>query len=274
MSKPRSKPSAQSSDSATSRATDADTVYSSDSTSQDALNSINATVDLSQIDPSTVASVFREYERKHEDDEPTTVQVTGFPSLDHLLMRTTADVRLLINQSIGDFAFAYSRTTEFRVHGDAGNALAEALAGGAVRIRGNAGDAVGVSMQSGTVAVYGNAKDRCGALMAGGELFVRGNVGDACGLGMVGGTMVIGGNAGKDLGAGMVSGTIFVRGDVESLGSDVVESPVRSRDQLRLGLLLVNASIRGDASDFRRITHCSILEKEKATRGEINPKWR
>ena len=41
-----------------------------------------------------------------------------------------------------------------------------------------------------------------------------------------------------------------------------------------LGLLLINASIRGDAKEFRRIVPEAMLKAEKSQRGEINPNWR
>ena len=85
---------------------------------------------------------------------------------------------------------------------------------------------------------------------------------------------LINGNAGNDLGDASSNVTIFIRGTVKSLASGVTEAPLRKREQLRLGLLLINASIRGDAKEFRRIVPEALLHAEQAKRGEINPNWR
>ena len=68
--------------------------------------------------------------------------------------------------------------------------------------------------------------------------------------------------------------TIFIRGRAKSLAEGVTEAPLRKREQLRLGLLLINASIRGDAKDFRRIVPQAMLEEELSNRSEVGPNWR
>jgi hypothetical protein len=55
----------------------------------------------------------------------------------------------------------------------------------------------------------------------------------------------------------------------------MVEVALRKRDELRLGLLLINASIRGDAKDFRRVIPQRVLQAERdRKRGEVDPNWR
>lgn len=110
--------------------------------------------------------------------------------------------------------------------------------------------------------------------MRGGEIFVRGNVGDHVGVGALGGTIVVGGDAGHCLGNATSNVTIFLRGKAASLVDGVTEAPLRKREQLRLGLLLINASIRGDASEFRRIVPAAKLAAETMNRGEVVPNWR
>ena len=132
----------------------------------------------------------------------------------------------------------------------------------------------GAAMTGGTLAIYGTAGDRCGAGMQGGGIFVRGNVGNETGVGALGGIVVIGGDAGKDLGDASGNVTIFIRGTAKSLARGVTEAPLRKREQLRLGLLLINVSIRGDAKHFRQIVPEAMLHEEQSRRGEINPKWR
>jgi formylmethanofuran dehydrogenase subunit C len=129
-------------------------------------------------------------------------------------------------------------------------------------------------MTGGTLAIYGSAGARCGAGMRGGGIFVKGDVGDETGIGALGGMIVIGGNAGENLGDAMSNVTVFLRGQAKSLAPGVTEAPLRKREQLRLGLLLINASIRGDAKEFRRIVPQAMLDAEEASRGELNPNWR
>jgi hypothetical protein len=86
--------------------------------------------------------------------------------------------------------------------------------------------------------------------------------------------IVIGGDAGENLGDAISNVIIFIRGDAKSLADGVTEAPLRKREQLRLGLLLINASIRGDAKDFRRIVPEAMLQAEQSQRGELKPNWR
>ena len=112
--------------------------------------------------------------------------------------------------------------------------------------------------------------------MRGGELFVRGNVGPGAAAGSLWGTIVIGGDAEEGLGDSMRGSTIFLKGKVAALGRGVREAPLREREKLRLGLLLINAGIRGEAKDFRRIVSDVTLKGDDAKRpkGELNPSWR
>ncbi len=126
----------------------------------------------------------------------------------------------------------------------------------------------------GTLAIYGVAGNRCGAGMRGGGIFVRGDVGDEAGVGALGGMIVIGGDAGERLGDAMNNVTVFIRGSDKSLAEGVTEAPLRKREQLRLGLLLINASIRGDATEFRRVIPQAMLRAEQSQRGELVPNWR
>jgi formylmethanofuran dehydrogenase subunit C len=158
--------------------------------------------------------------------------------------------------------------------GQVGHGVGEGMISGAVRIRGDAGVGAGAAMTGGTLAIYGSAGHRCGAGMRGGGIFVRGSVGDETGVGALGGMIVIGGNAGEELGDAMNNVTVFIRGNAKSLADGVTEAPLRKREQVRLGLLLINASIRGDAKDFRRIVPEAMLQVELSQRGELNPKWR
>ncbi|TWT50613.1 GXGXG motif protein [Rubripirellula amarantea] len=209
-----------------------------------------------------------------DDQDLVNVAITGANGQHNALMRLDHPVRLQVEGSLGDYAFAFSSQADVRTTGGVGHGVAEGMIGGTIRVRGDAGDGAGAAMSGGTLAVYGNAGHRCGGAMRGGGIFVRGDVGDECGIGALGGMLVIGGNAGHNLGDAMNNVTVFVRGKYKSLAPGVTEAPLRKRETLRLGLLLINASIRGDSKDFRRIVPEAMLAAEMAGRGEVNPHWR
>lgn len=213
-----------------------------------------------------------------DDDDPRAAPlVHAIDAAGHhaALMGLDHPIRLEVLGALGDYACAFNRQAVVRIRGKVGNAAADGMSSGAVRIHGRAGHGAGVAMSGGSLAVYGHAGDRCGAGLCGGEIFIRGNVGDEAGVGALRGTIVIGGNAGHGLGDAMSGATVFIRGEVASLAPSVVEAPLRERERLRLGLLLINAAIRGEAKDFRRVVPRDVLQREQSQpRGEIDPSWR
>ncbi len=209
-----------------------------------------------------------------EDESWPEVQITGLSRQHGAMMRIDHPVRITAEGMLGDYAFAFNAQADIRLTGSVGHGVGEGMASGAVRIRGDAGHGAGTAMTGGTLAVYGSAGPRCGAAMRGGGILVRGDVGEEAGVGALGGMIVIGGNAGPNLGDAVNNVTIFIRGDAESLAEGVTEAPLRKREQLRLGLLLINASMRGDAKEFRRIVPEAMLQAERAQQGEIVPNWR
>ncbi|MGB7343731.1 MAG: tributyrin esterase [Pirellulaceae bacterium] len=208
------------------------------------------------------------------DEELVQIQVTGATGQQAAFMRLDHPVRLQVDGPLGDYAFAFNAQADSRVTGNVGNGVGEGMISGAVRIRGNAGDGAGAAMTGGTLAIYGSAGDRCGAGMRGGGIFVKGNAGNETAVGALGGMIVIGGDAGERLGDAMNNVTIFIRGRAKSLAEGVAEAPLRKREELRLGLLLINASIRGDAKEFRRIVPKHLLDQENSRRGEVSPSYR
>jgi formylmethanofuran dehydrogenase subunit C len=229
---------------------------------------------LSSFDMGELMNKIREIDVDEEAEKLPEVTIDGIDGQANAFMHLAHPVRLALNGALGDYAFAFNELTDVQMTGNVGHGVGEGMKSGAVRIRGNAGEGAGCSMTGGTLAIYGSAGDRCGAAMRGGGIFVRGDVGKETGIGALGGTIVIGGDAGKNLGDAASNVTIFIRGQAESLASGVTEAPLRQREQVRLGLLLINASIRGDAKDFRRIVPRAMLEAETSKPGELNPNWR
>ncbi len=203
------------------------------------------------------------------------VQVEGAAGQHAALMALDVEARLHIDGPLGDYALSYLRRCDARIDGDAGNGVAEGMISGVVRVRGNAGCGAGVAMVGGTLAIYGSAGNCLGAAMRGGEIFARGDVGADAGVCSRGGTMVIGGDCGPRLGESLSKLTIFIRGSAQSLADGMAEAPLRKRDELRLGLLLINAAIRGDAKEFRRVLPKAVLEAQSLElKGEVRPNWR
>jgi methylamine---glutamate N-methyltransferase subunit B len=166
-------------------------------------------------------------------------------------------LRVLIPTDVGDYALPMCQAGEIRVTGSAGVGFGEGIAGGAIRLHGSAGDGCAVAAKGGTLAVYGDAGHRCAVAMQGGEVFVRGDVGHQAASRALRGTLVIGGDAGHQLGAGMLDVAIYLRGHAASLAPGLEEQPLSKADRLKLGLVLINAGIKGETTDFRRIRRVS-----------------
>jgi len=229
---------------------------------------------MAELSPDELYEAIHQVLPAEVGDQMPRVQLAGAAGQHNALMRLDHPVRIHLEGSLGNFAFAHNAQADLRLTGSAGHGVAEGMVSGSVRVRGNVGVGAGAAMRGGMLAIYGSAGDRSGAAMRGGGLFIRGNVGDCAGIGALRGTIVIGGDAGEQLGSGMNSATIFIRGKAKSLAPGTVVAPLRRREHLRLGLLLINASIRGDANDFRRIIPRWMWEQEERERGEVNPSWR
>lgn len=250
------------------------------SSAMDLLAKTNYEFAMDDLDAAALRQAIYSVPLSESEDELTSILVKSATlrsraaMRDNALMRINRPVEIRVDGSLGNYAFALSSEAVIQCYGHVGHGVAEGLASGTVKVRGNAGDGAGAAMTGGTLAIYGSAGDRCGGAMRGGGVFVRGNVGDHCGIGALGGIIVIGGEAGKGLGDAMSNATIFIRGRAKSLATGVTEAPLSKKESLRLGLLLIGASIRGDAKDFRRLVPKATLESEVARRGEINPSWR
>jgi glutamate synthase domain-containing protein 3 len=221
-----------------------------------------------------LVQAIRDVSISEDEEKLTRVDVLDAEGQHSELMRIDHPVKLRVHGSLGDYAFAFNCQTDIKLFGGVGHGVGEGMRSGAVRVRGNAGHGAGASMTGGTLSIYGSAGDRVGAAMRGGGLFVRGNVGDDVGLGALSGTIVIGGDAGTNLGDPLSDVAVFIRGSVAGLEDGVTEAPLRKKQEVQLGLLLISAGIRGDAAEFRRIVPVAKLEAEQAARGEVVPNWR
>lgn len=210
-----------------------------------------------------------------DSSTPPLIQIDGARGQVAALMAIRCPVRIHVTGPLGDYSLSFCGRCDVLVDGDGGHGFAECLDGASVRVRGDVGHGAGVGMMGGTLAVYGSAGQRFGAAMLAGELFARGDVGDDAGVAMRGGTLVVGGDAGHRIGEPLGSGTIFLRGQAASLAEGMVEMPLRKSDELRLGVLLINASIRGAAKEFRRVIPERLWRWEQARiTGEVRPNWR
>lgn len=229
---------------------------------------------LEEMDSAEIRARISELPIGPNEEDMARIEVTGAIGQHAALMRLNHPARLRVRGSLGDYAFAYNAHAVSKVFGDVGHGVADGMISGSVRVRGNAGHGAGTSITGGTLGIYGSAGDRVGASMRAGGVFVRGDVGDDVGLGAVAGTIVIGGNAGANLGDPHSNIAVFLRGSAASLKEGVTEAPLRKKQEVQLGLILISAGIRGNATDFRRIVPIAMLEAENAARGEVVPNWR
>ncbi|MEM6471957.1 MAG: tributyrin esterase [Planctomycetota bacterium] len=255
-----------------------------------ASSSLDSTSLLSRPDQADAAPVHHEFSMRDfadadliaelrkievtDDEKLPRVEVTGGDGQHVAFMRIDHPLKLRVRGCLGDYAFAMNSQTIAKVFGDVGNGVAEGMVSGSVRIRGNAADGAGTALVGGTLGIYGTAGHRVGAALRGGGIFVRGNVGDDLGLGAVRGTIVVGGSAGRNVGDPHSDVAIYVRGKVAGLTEGMIETSLRKKQEVQLGLLLISAGIRGDAKDFRRIVPKAKLDAENASRGEVAPNWR
>ncbi|MEM9369207.1 MAG: tributyrin esterase [Planctomycetota bacterium] len=239
-------------------------------------------LDISKLSDEDLRESIMHYEAgrpSDEDGDAPLVQLVGLQRQHSSCMRLSAPeaipgLRIHAKGSLGDYAFAWTRDLDVYLDGSVGHGFAEGMQGGVVKLTGSAGCGVGAGMQGGTLAVYGSVGDRCGAAMRGGSIFVRGDAGDDVGAGALDGTVVIGGDAGRNLGDALNNVTVFLRGKAASLAPGVIEAPLRKKEEVKLGLLLMSASIRGSATDFRRVIPSARLQAEVGGLGEWRPNGR
>ncbi|MCS7471149.1 tributyrin esterase [Stieleria sp. ICT_E10.1] len=248
--------------------------FDQESVDSTSLPDIDHEFSMQELFDAELREAIRSVPLQGDEEKFPRVEILGADGQHAALMRIDHPVKLRVRGSLGDYAFAYNSQTVIKVFGNVGHGVAEGMSSGSIRVRGHAGHGAGTAMTGGTLGIYGSAGDRTGGAMRGGGLFVRGDVGNDVGLGALAGTIVIGGDAGNNLGNPLSNVAVFIRGKAASLTPGVTEAPLRKKQEVQLGLLLISAGIRGDATDFRRIVPIAKLAAENAARGEVVPNWR
>ncbi|MEM1224636.1 MAG: tributyrin esterase [Planctomycetota bacterium] len=233
-------------------------------------------IDLAQADEVELRAAINQLSvpDADSDEQPPLIELLHADGRAASCMGWKSPVRVRAAGDWGHYAWAYNQGPDVHLYGNVGDGIAEGMADGIIRVHGNAGCGAGAAMTAGTLAIYGSAGPRCGAAMRGGGVFVLGDVGDDAGVGALAGTIVVGGDAGRNLGDRLHNVTVFIRGTATSLAPGVTKTSLRKKEEVRLGLLLMSASIRGSASDFQRVIPVARLEAEEAGQGELRPNWR
>ena len=235
----------------------------------------NAVLDLADVSMADAGQRIDQLATPEDDEAPwRKIKLENLPTHQAWLPFFNSAVIIQIFDAVPDGSFFYMSKGEVDCRGGGGRWIASGLSGGVVRIRGSVGDGVGCCLSGGTLAIHGNAGHRVGGGMVGGGIMVRGSLGDDAAIAATGGTVVVGGQTGRRLGHQSRDVTFFVHGEVASLGDEIVEAPMRKQAQLRLGVLLMNASVKGSPASFRRYMHRDALRAEMQSLGEISPSWR
>ncbi len=153
---------------------------------------------------------------------------------------------------VGFYCAGMNQRADVTVHGHAGVGVGENMMSGTVRVTGNASQSAGATAHGGLLVIEGDASSRCGISMKGVDIVVGGSVGHMSAFMAQTGTLVVCGDAGEALGDSIYEARLYVRGEVESLGADCIEKPMRPEHVEQVATLLERAGIDADPEDFRR----------------------
>jgi methylamine---glutamate N-methyltransferase subunit B len=164
-----------------------------------------------------------------------------------------ADLQIDVDGHVGYYCAGMNKHATIRVHGNAGQGLAENMMSGLVIVDGNASQAAGATAHGGLIQIRGDASARCAISLKGANILVEGSIGHMSAFMAQSGALVVLGDAGDALGDSLYETHIYVRGTVRSLGADCVEKELREFHRHELRGLLDQAG-RGDVSvdEFRR----------------------
>jgi methylamine---glutamate N-methyltransferase subunit B len=168
-------------------------------------------------------------------------------------------VLLRIAGSAGYYCGALNDGATVEIEGSAGWGLAESMLSGMVRVRGDAGSGAAAAMRGGTVIIHGDAAARLGASMKGGQVIVLGNCGHMAGFLGQQGTLIVCGDTGHGFADSMYATACYVAGQIASLGTDAVVTPMEEADVEQLErilstyLLMPSTKTHPSASAFRKV---------------------
>ena len=170
-----------------------------------------------------------------------------------------APLDVQIHGHVGYYVAGMNKSAAVTVHGNAGPGAAENMMSGRVHIRGFASTAAGASAHGGLLVIDGDASLRCGISLKGADIVVGGSVGSFAAFMAQAGRIVICGNAEDALGDSLYEAVIYVRGSVRSLGADAQYEPMTEQDLADVALLLSQAGLAHQPSEFRRIASAKTL---------------
>jgi len=164
--------------------------------------------------------------RKLIADASTDITVLNPGARHNLAVAILDGVRIRIAGSAGYYCGGLGDGASIEVEGSAGWGLAESMLSGTIRVHGNAGSGAAAALRSGTVVIQGDAAARLGVSMKGGEVIVAGNCGYMAGFMAQKGALIVCGDAGEAFADSMYSMVCYVGGQIASLGTDAVLSPM------------------------------------------------
>lgn len=160
-------------------------------------------------------------------------------------------VRVDVAGDVGDFLFFLGAEASLDVRGNAGDCLGHSMRSGRITVTGSVANSAAAYATGGFVAVLGHAGDLCAQGLSGANVFVRSRAGNQAGHCMREGTLVLGNGCGEQLGTHMTGGVIYVRGEVASKAASLRLDRMKNADLLRLSLLLAEAGIKSQGSEFQ-----------------------
>jgi glutamate synthase domain-containing protein 3 len=164
--------------------------------------------------------------RKLIADASTDITVLNPGARHNLAVAILDGVRIRIAGSAGYYCGGLGDGASIEIEGSAGWGLAESMLSGTIRVHGNAGSGAAAALRSGTVVIQGDAAARLGVSMKGGEVIVAGNCGYMAGFMAQKGALIVCGDAGEAFADSMYSTVCYVGGQIASLGTDAVLSPM------------------------------------------------
>ena len=208
-----------------------------------------ATIDLGDIPVRRANELIREYGAKGED-----VEVINPDARHHIGVGLIHDITVRVRGSAGYFCAGLTDGPRFIVDNNVGWGLADNMYQGSVVVGGNAGAIAGVAIRGAEVVVGGNMGSRAGQVMKAGTLCCAGNANFMAGYMMYGGRIIILGQSGERVGEDMTGGDIYVGGDIQSLGSDAIETdlPAEELDSLMEFLERYDLAFKGT---FKKIVN-------------------